>query len=321
MDNLHMTKRWKIGVSAPPKDHTGFHGYQGIFPPAIRGEFIEKLGRHPNIELIELPDLSHACIKNGRVYSDDVCISDLDLFFWFHILPLGKHMYDIILLKTLAAHTRVIPNPSGVEHGLDKFVSQTILKRHHIATPEFCLFRSDKVSLMTGLLDSWQELVLKPRLGSFGHGITRISSKQQFLDVVQYAASFSNDPISIFCERFEPNDITRWISATVIDGKIAYGYRKRPSRFVDGWKVYDPDNIGGESDYADASPVADIALAAYSALGADLIGFDFIYSDRLQQYLIVDANTVPGLYEDCFAHAGTKTWADYFADMVIAHLT
>lgn len=309
----------KIALCAPPRDDSGFRSYQGIFPPEVLKEFTGLLRAAPGIDFIGQIDLRQAYTQNGHAYIGKQCLSDLDMLFWFYILPLGNQEFDLQLLKTIASHTRVLPSPHGVGNGLDKFTTHTLLKAASIDTPEFCLFRSDKVGDILHLLDSWGEMLLKPRLGSFGHGVTKISTRQALLDTVQYAASFARDPLSIFCERFEPHDMQRWISVTVINGKVAYGYRKRASRIVEGWKVYDADMKGGEADYADPDPVADIALKAAKALGADLIGFDFIYSTRLGKYLIVDANTVPGLYPDCFAKSG-KSWAEYFADMVLSAL-
>ena len=48
--------------------------------------------------------------------------------------------------------------------------------------------------------------------------------------------------------------------------------------------------------------VCDIVLAAQSAIGKDIIGFDLIYTDR--GYMIIDENGRPGIYKDCLDAAG-----------------
>ena len=69
-------------------------------------------------------------------------------------------------------------------------------------------------------------------------------------------------------------------------------------------------------DYLRFEPQADMALRAAKALEADIIGFDFIYSTNKQRYLIVDENTYPGIYPDCFEKAG-KTLPELVARMAL----
>ena len=97
-------------------------------------------------------------------------------------------------------------------------------------------------------------------------------------------------------------------------------YRKKAEKIVGGWKVYDEQGTGGATDYIDPAPVAEMAMRAKNALGADIIGFDCIYSTEKQSYLIVDENTLPGMYEHCFAQAGKGSWAEMFFSFLMIHV-
>src|SRR5690606_10650301 len=107
-------------------------------------------------------------------------------------------------------------NPDGLIRGLDKFTSHTILRNAGVETTDFCQVMSNQLDELVTLLDEWCAMLLKPTLGAFGQGIVKIDSKQQLLDTVQYAISFAGKHIPVFCERFEPNDMKKWISTTII---------------------------------------------------------------------------------------------------------
>ena len=147
-----------------------------------------------------------------------------------------------------------------------------------------------------------------------------VKTARELVDVVQYTQSFSKENLHVFCEKFEENDINKWISTTIIGGELVYGYRKRPEKFVDNWKVYDADRAGGGVDYVDPAPVKDEALRAAKILGCDIIGFDFIYSAVKKKYLIVDENTFPGMYPECFRKSGTGSWDQHFLRMILSYL-
>jgi len=57
-----------------------------------------------------------------------------------------------------------------------------------------------------------------------------------------------------------------------------------------------------------------IALAAYKALGIEVIGFDMIYHDG--RPIIVDVNTFPGMYQELLEERGLKG-GDLFFKMIM----
>lgn len=286
----------------------------GIVSAAVRDDFLAQL---TGVEIVPVT-LDGACVKNGKVYAGGVCLSDLDLVFWLYYV--GDNFFEWDMLQMLSQVTTVLPNPKAAFHARNKFYAHTRIRNAGVATADFCAFPAADAEAMAEKLQDWGDVVLKPVHGDFGHGICKVSNIRSFVDTIAYAQSFSREPLQIFCERFEKNDIAQWISATVIDGTVVFGYRKRPTAFVEGWKVYDAGRIGGNADYVDPAPVRDLAAAAAKALGCDIIGFDLIFSERHQGYVIVDENTLPGMYADCFEAAGTGTLADHLARMVLKRI-
>ncbi len=315
-----MTREKHIGIVIPRKNpQMNVVEGNGILPDDVRAALIAGLNDSPEIASVTHCDLDAAYIKNGKVYEGGRCLSDLDLVHWYFItyLPDSWHM---VILNALAKTTRVVPDPSAMLLGLDKYYAHTALRHAGVPTTEFSLFRADKASALADKICANGPVLLKPRRGGFGHGIHMVRSAREMVDAVEYTQSFSADMPQIFCEEFEENDITQWISTTVIGGELVYGYRKKPEKFVDNWKVYDADRIGGGVDYVDPEPVRDVALKAASALGCDVVGFDFIYSSKKGKYFIVDENTFPGMYPECFRQAGTGTWDEHFLRMLLQAL-
>ena len=310
----------RIGLYLPAKDGSPpyFHS-TGAMPQQVLSEFYALLDKEGLAYTTNLHPMN-ATVRNGKVYCGDVCLSDIDVFFWYYPMIPDREGYEMSILRTLATTTTVIPNPEGLYRGLDKLTSHTLLRAAGIPTADFALFRSDQLSEAKHLLHAWGSLLLKPSLGNLGRGIVRVESEQQLLDIIQYASPALEKPTPIFMERFEPNDIEQWISTTIIGDTLVYGYRKKAEKIVGGWKVYDEQGTGGATDYIDPAPVAEMAMRAKNALGADIIGFDCIYSTEKQSYLIVDENTFPGMYEHCFAQAGKGSWAELFFSFLMIHV-
>lgn len=310
----HVSKT--IGLIVPPKHENQTISFgSGMLPQDELENFIKKLEKSGFSVVITALDINKFYVKNGRVYEGDLCISDLDIVFWFYCLSPKANNWDLLMLGTLSQTTCVLPNPNGVIRGLDKFHSHTVLRNAGIPTADFALFRSDNAHDAFKQLGSWEALLFKPINGAFGHGIHKVNSEREFIDAVEYAQSFSSQPLQIFCEKFEENDLKQWISTTIIGGKLMYGYRKNPEKFC-GWKVYDAKSIGGSTEYVDPEPVADIALKAAEVLGCDIIGFDFIFSEKQKRYLIVDENTLPGMYPACFKASGNGHLSDNFVNLI-----
>lgn len=313
-------KPHSVGVFTPIKSDTA--------PNAIVDELLSKkvvtklyalLDATDEITYTPDLDLRQAIIENGKVYVGDVCLSDLDLFFWYYLPHYKPSSFEFKVLDTLKKQTIVVPDPDGFVTSLDKFTAHTVLRNSGLPTPDFALFEADDISYAKNLFNRWGSLLLKPRFGKFGHGILKVDSESMFRDAIAYSASQTIEPTPIFVERFEENDPEKWISATTIGGNALFGYRKRAHKFVDGWKVYDEAFQGGEADYVDPEPVRGITETAAKVLGADVVGFDCIFTTQ-GKYVIVDENTFPGIYEDCFAKSGRGDLAENFYTLILKKL-
>lgn len=316
-----MQKKLRIGLITPARlGEKEVTSGSGFIDQATADGIRAHLQDHPAVAETLPARLDGAFVRNGKVYAGDLCLSDLDAVFWLYYV--GDNDFSWDMLELLARQTLVLPDPAAARRARSKYHAHAVLRTAGLATSDFCVFAAADAERLAPQLAAWGDVLLKPILGDFGHGICKVSDARSLVDAVAYAQSFSPKPLQIFCERFEPNDISRWVSATVIDGQVIFGYRKRPDSFVDGWKVYDAGRIGGNADYVDISalPVAKAAIDAARALGCDIIGFDFIYSTRTQSYVIVDENTLPGLYADCFGAAGKGSLARLMADMVLRRL-
>lgn len=310
-----------IGLIVPPRDEQQAVSFgNGMMPHDELEHFITKLKQSGFSDVIRELDINKFYVKNGRVYEGDLCISDLDMVFWFYCLSPTSSRWDLLMLSTLAQTTSVLPNPDAITKGLNKFQSHTVLRNAGIPTADFYLFRSNHVHDAFKHLGEWEHILFKPVNGAFGQGIHKASNEREFIDTVEYAQSFSPEPLEIFCEKFETNDINQWISTTIIDGKLMYGYRKNREKFSD-WKVYDATGVGGGTEYVDPAPVAEIALKAAELLRCDIIGFDFIFSAEQNRYIIVDENTLPGMYPACFEKSGNGSWSENFINLINSNMT
>lgn len=311
----------KVALCIPAKDHSAPNLHAtGAVPQSVLNEFHSLLDKEEDIEYVTECTIENAVVKDGNVYSGDLCLSDYDVCFWYYPMIPDREAYTLQILRTLATTVKVIPNPEGLYRGLDKFTSHTLLKQAGVPTAQFGLFRSDQLDRAKELLHEFGSLLLKPSLGNLGRGIVRVQSEQQLLDVIQYAHNPLTKPLPVFVERFEENDMEKWISTTIIGNTLVYGYRKKTEKIADGWKVYDEQGKGGSTYYVDPAPVAEMVLKAKTALGADIIGFDCIYSTEKKQYLIVDENTFPGMYEECFEQSGNGNWASVFHSFLMNHV-
>jgi len=130
--------------------------------------------------------------------------------------------------------------------------------------------------------------------------------------MVDYIASENWDSTNdaYMLERYYPNDLEKWVSITLIWGKIMYWYRKRKTKRVPFWngaeKIYDEGEIWWEVDRCDISEVQEkMAINAYNVMWMGIIWFDFIVTHKGDSVLI-DENTFPWFYRDIF----NELWLD-----------
>lgn len=282
---------------------------QGIFDAHMIDQLKNTIAHDCDCDVIDV-DFRDGVIINNHVFVGDLCLNDLDVYFWHDTVyprAWGADNYFLHILSTLERTTSVINSSASTRITNDKFLSHTILKNASIPVSDFALVRAnDIVGLRRAFAHFGNDVLLKPRFGGWGVGIARAQKIDELFSIVEYMMSFtSQSHQSILIEKFYQNDLSRWISVVLCGNKVLFGYHKPLIGDAD-WKIYDPEKIDGKgalSTYiAPPQEVCDIVLAAQSAIGKDIIGFDLIYTDR--GYMIIDENGRPGIYKDCLDAAG-----------------
>lgn len=316
----------RVGLSLPvrPDDHRAVADPRaaiGCLRPWLREPLLERLRALPGITLHEARNFRRAVLQGGRVWLDDEDLCELDAFVWYGEVDRRPGSYDLEVLRTLARRVRVVRDPGRFEDALDKHRAHLALRDAGVRVPDFVLFDHRCPERMRAVLDEWGAAVLKPRRGGWGVGVMAVDDWATLRDLVDYVRStrVSLEP-GFFLERFVPNDLTRWVSVTVVGGRAAFGYRKRAAKHAPlgriGTKILDADERGGEVDLAELTPehVA-MAEAASRALGLGMVGFDMIWTD--EGPMVIDENTSPGNDESLYRAAGLDApalWAAWIAD-------
>ena len=145
---------------------------------------------------------------------------------------------------------------------------------------------------------------------SFGQGIVKLDSYEQFRDTAEY-----HSQKHYYLEKFYPNDLNEWTGITVLNGTVLYGFRKKSSKIA-GWKVYDEESLGGETIYVKPDPeIEGISIKIGEILSGNCFGLDFIKTN--EGYKVVDVNNSPGIYYDFVEELGIPV-AELFFRMVVA---
>ncbi len=282
---------------------------QGIFDAQMILQIKESLSKKIDCEIIDV-DFREGVIINDRVFVNDICLNDLDLYFWHDtVYPRvwGADNHFLHILSVLEKTTPVVNSSNSTRIVNDKFLAHSALKNAHIPVGDFALVRADDTQNLRRIFSLFNnDVLLKPRFGGWGIGIARATKIDELLSTVEYMMSFvPRSHQSILIEKFHKNDLSKWISVALFGDKILFGYRKQLMGDAD-WKIYDPKKIDGKgllSTFIDPPQEAkNIVLAAQKAIGKDIIGFDLIYTE--DGYKIIDENGRPGLYKNCIDTAG-----------------
>jgi len=283
---------------------------KGILSANEIKEIERMLGEDKSIKYLGNVDLEKLRISGNKFSCNGTDLAKVDLFFWYD-LGVRKFLGD---LKKLPKNVKVLKNPKSFEIVADKFLAHSLLKRNGLPVADFALIDYNDLPRMRKIIRRWKTILIKPRLGNFGRGIIKVCEFETFRDIAGYL-KMEHKQKDIFIERFYENDIDKWISTTVINGEVVYGYRKKKEKFA-GWKVYDIKAKGGGAYYIDPAPVKKFAEKAAKLLDRSIVGFDFIKTR--EGYKIVDENNFPGFYPDAFREAG-KDVSILIADLIISH--
>jgi glutathione synthase/RimK-type ligase-like ATP-grasp enzyme len=267
------------------------------------------LKKNLDIDFLGNVDFKEINASENKFIFKKVDLKKVDLFFWY--AP-GMKKY-LPALKQLAKLTKVQKSPKSFETVSDKYLSHTILKKNGLPVAEFDRVRFDDIAKMKKLIKKWKIILIKPEKGSFGRGIIRVIDFETFRDICGYL-KITHKQDEVFVERFYENDISQWISTTIIGTEVAYGYRKKKEKFAE-WKVYDINAMGGGAFYVDPAPVQKFAKKAAHILDKSIVGFDFIKTR--EGYRIVDENNFPGFYPKAFRDA-RKDPAKLITDLIVS---
>ncbi len=292
----------KIGYWLPFRTEMTSVTYEapGMLLKEVRDSFISHLRTGSDVEMVEFGDFRNGLVVNGEAVIGGKPVEGLDAFVWFGEIGRDYRMeHNVGLLRSMERHTKVANPPDGFETAMDKFLTSSTLSRNGIRVPKFMLLTPQHSEEAEEILSPWRPVLLKPRLGSYGMGIIRISSASEVADHLDYMP-----PSTHYLEQLIPNDPSQWIGVNVIGGKHAYSYRKGPESFHDGWKVLDRKRVGGKMLLAEPNDEQrKIAEKVAALLGLAWCGVDIITGKDGRHY-VVDVNAYPGLYPEMFTQAG-----------------
>ncbi|MFT4976017.1 MAG: ribosomal protein S6--L-glutamate ligase [Myxococcota bacterium] len=315
----------RVGICIPPRPLPGDPGYDtprawGCLKPSIHAALMSTLESIEGVRFIPL-DFREAWIADGKVWLDEVCLSELDAFFWYCEIDRQPGAYAMTILHTLAATVPVFPDPARWSVAVDKLTAHVALARAGLPVPEFLLVDLHNLRPAEEAIERWGAAMLKPRRGAWGKGVTLIEHGSTLRDIAGYLRSTTGHSPDggLLLERYYDNDISQWSSITVLGGAVMYGYRKLASRQVSlpggRQKVYDPDEKGGSVVTAVLTEEhTRLAQEAAAVLACPIIGFDMIWVDG--HPLIIDENTSPGNYPALYEEAGIDP-ADALARMIV----
>jgi glutathione synthase/RimK-type ligase-like ATP-grasp enzyme len=281
-----------IGLWLPARESlTGAitHKTPAVMDARVRrmfGEYLDESG----IKYYENLDFRQAIIKNNKVYIDDFCVSDLDIYIWNGLLDRSLDSYHFEILRVLEFNVKVYNSYSFYHIATDKFSAFSQLHNHNIPVSDLFLVNRDNIEYLESYFEQ-HSFLLKPRRSSFGLGIVKVDRFSQLRDILEYYPKQN-----YYLEKYYPNDMSQWTGVTVINGTALYGYRKKAEKIKD-WKVYDKKRAGGKIEFVQLTPELEaVAIEVGELLGACFYGLDFIKTE--EGYKIVDINCHPGIYYD-----------------------
>ena len=301
--------RMKLGLWLPVRDTLSSISIArpGMLLSAFQADIVRKLELTGKFDTLPDLDFRQATVHRGDVRLGNFSFRDLDVFFWFGELDRNLTGFHLCVLDALANHTRVFNGAAAQRLALDKYNTQLALERVGVSVPEFHLVTAANVEIMRDRFDQ-REYLLKPRLGSFGVGIVRVSTFEQLVDVIDY----SPDTVH-FVEEYVPCSPDTWIGVNVLGSQLAFGYTKD---FAGGkWKHLDRCRQGGRMRLRRPSAAQEtVAVRVGHALGLDFYGVDMLTHPDGRD-LVIDVNTFPGLYPAMFDEAGVDG-AQLVVDMI-----
>lgn len=286
-----------------------FKAAQGAFTEERIGAIKERLAMELNATVTEV-DFREGVLIDGKVYVGDECLNDFDVYFWHDTLwpaKTGNDSYYIHLLRAIGRDVVVVNSADSTESVNDKLRAHELLRQAGLPVSEYALVNSDsKSGIERAFTQLGGDVLIKPRFGGWGKGIVRCRSADDLQDIIELSVASSGRQQQFLLEKFYDNDMSQWVSISMIGQNPVIGYRKPFTIGSSDWKVYDPEKKDGRGELSEyivpSQELSALARKAQTALRKDIVGFDFIATD--DGYKIVDENGRPGLYQHCLDKAG-----------------
>jgi ribosomal protein S6--L-glutamate ligase len=300
----------------------GFYkAVQGAFTETRIAEIKRRLTEEHGFELVEV-DFRDGVLIDGKVYVGDICLNELDVYFWHDTIwpsVTGADSYYLHLLRAIEKDVSVLNSADSTEVVNDKLRAHTILHTQGLPVSRFALLRGDDIRGTELAFKALGEHVLiKPRFGGWGTGIVKCQTLDELRGFMELCDAMNGKHHQFLLEQYYENDPKGWTSVSMVGPLPVIAYRKPLSLGNSDWKIYDPEKLDGrgeKSEYVKPSEeLILLAQRAQRALGKDIVGFDFILTQ--EGYKIVDENGRPGLYEHCLEAANVNI-VDVVTDLIV----
>jgi glutathione synthase/RimK-type ligase-like ATP-grasp enzyme len=175
---MSTAKRYKIGF---------FKAVQGAFTEEVITAIKQRLERDYDAMVTEV-DFRDGVLVDGKVYVDDICLNDFDVYFWHDTLwpaQTGSDSYYVHLLRAIGRDVTVINTADSTERVNDKLRAHEVLRAAGLPVSEYALVHSNnKPGVAAAFKRLGGEVLIKPRFGGWGKGIVRCSSAEDLQDII-----------------------------------------------------------------------------------------------------------------------------------------
>src|SRR4051812_4718609 len=108
-----------IPAKPPENGPSSIHAAEiGRIPAETQRQLMALLYKRDDVEIVADINFMKTIIKNDKVYYSNLCLNELDMFFWYCKIDKNIGSYSIEMLKTLALDTKVVIDPISFEIGL-----------------------------------------------------------------------------------------------------------------------------------------------------------------------------------------------------------
>jgi tetrahydromethanopterin:alpha-L-glutamate ligase len=179
---------------------------------------------------------------------------------------------------------RVINDARAIEHCVDKSMTSFLLHRHGIPTPETWSLESlqEAKKIVRAEARPGRPLVLKPLFGSQGRGLRLIERARDLPAIDEVQGVF-------YLQRYVTGPTAGWrdwrvfvIGGRAVAAMIRHGVQ---------WRTNAAQGARCQG-VAATGEIAELAVGAVQAVGADYAGVDII-QDRTGRYLVLEVNSMP----------------------------